>query len=97
MLLDLVSAVQNRGLTTPLTANRMLVTTISVSALTQMALIYMPLLQGIFQTQALAFTDLLLLFLLCGLSFAAHEARRRYERRMGANEELRESWEDRMV
>lgn len=82
VLLDLTSAVQNRGLTTPLLANRMLVTTVGVSFVVQMALIYIPFLQGIFQTTSLGLSDLLLLLFIAGLAAGAHEARRRYEVRL---------------
>ena len=95
VLLDLTSALQNRGLTTPLSGNRMLTLTVGVSFVTQMALVYFPPFQGIFQTTSLAFSDLLFLFFLCACSFALHEGRRRYERKTGDG--VREDWEERMV
>ncbi|KDN41511.1 calcium-transporting P [Tilletiaria anomala UBC 951] len=95
VLLDLTSAVQNRGLTTPLMGNRMLTLTVGISFCTQLAMIYVAPLQGIFQTQALALSDLLLLFFLCACSFAAHEARRLYERKLHVD--TRDQWEERMV
>ncbi|PWY99944.1 calcium-transporting P [Testicularia cyperi] len=96
VFLDLVSAVQNRGLYTPLTANRMLGLTVGISFFAQLAMVYFPLLQGVFQTTALAFQDLLLLAFIAAISFAAHEARRLYERRLADDEvqelEARSSW-----
>ena len=84
VFLDLVSAVQNRGLGCGLTQNRMLVTTVSTSFLVQLALIYVPFLQSIFQTEALSSSDLCTLFALGGVSAGLHEARRRYERSLNA-------------
>ncbi|EJF60700.1 calcium ATPase transmembrane domain M-containing protein [Dichomitus squalens LYAD-421 SS1] len=86
VFLDLVSAVQNRGLGCGLLQNRMLVTTVSTSFLVQLALIYVPFLQSIFQTEALSLSDLCTLFILGGFSAGLHEARRRYERSMNAAE-----------
>jgi Ca2+-transporting ATPase len=40
----------------------------------------MPLLQHIFQTEALGFRDLGVVVMLASLSFAGHEVRRHYER-----------------
>lgn len=80
VLLDLVSAVQNRGLGCGLLQNKMLVTTVSVSVLVQLALVYVPFMQAIFQTEALANGDLMTLVLLAAASFLLHEGRRRYER-----------------
>lgn len=87
VFLDLVSAIQNRGLTCGLTQNRMLVLTVSVSFIVQLLLIYFPPLQSVFQTEALSFHDLTVLLALGGISFSLHEARRRYER--NENEKLR--------
>ncbi|KAI0819205.1 calcium-transporting ATPase [Trametes gibbosa] len=84
VFLDLVSAVQNRGLGCGLTQNRMLVTTVSTSFFVQLALIYAPPLQSVFQTEALSMADLSTLLLLGGVSALLHEARRRYERRLNA-------------
>ncbi|EPQ26666.1 uncharacterized protein PFL1_05646 [Pseudozyma flocculosa PF-1] len=96
VLLDLTSAVQNRGLHTPLTANRMLGLTVSVSLFAQLCMVYLPLLQGVFQTTALSVNDLALLSTLAGVSFALHEARRAYERKLAdedaANEAMRGEW-----
>lgn len=58
----------------------MLVTTVSISALTQVALVYVPFLQAIFQTAALGGRDLGVIVMLAGVSFTLHEMRRRWER-----------------
>ncbi|KAF8262296.1 Ca-transporting ATPase [Lactarius quietus] len=86
VFLDLVSAIQNRGLGCGLTQNRMLVVTVAISFLSQLGLIYIPFMQTIFQTEALPFDDLLLLFALGGTSFALHAGRRRYERALNQSE-----------
>ena len=75
---------QNRGLGCGLFQNRMLVSTVSTSFLVQLALIYIPFLQSIFQTEALDLSDLCTLFALGGISAGLHEARRRYERSLNA-------------
>ena len=62
----------------------MLISTVSVSFIVQLSLIYVPLMQSIFQTAALDSGDLLLLLILAGISFALHEIRRRYERELNA-------------
>ena len=85
MFLDLVSAVQNRGLGCGLFQNRMLVTTVSTSFVVQLALIYMPFLQSIFQTEALSGFDLCTLLALGAVSATLHEGRRRYERSLNAD------------
>lgn len=61
----------------------MLLATISISFLVQLALIYVPFMQAIFQTQALEMSDLSTLLSLGAVSFSLHEARRRYERSLG--------------
>ena len=86
MLLDLVSAVQNRGIGCGIFQNKMLTATVSVSALTQLALVYVPIMQSVFQTAALPLSDLSILLLLACMSFGLHEVRRRYERKLNANE-----------
>lgn len=91
VFLDLVSAIQNRGVTTPLARNRMLFVTVSVSFLCQLALIYVPLLQHVFQTEALAFADLFALLAIAGTSFAAHEVRRFWERKQAKEEQFEQS------
>lgn len=73
----------------------MLLTTVSLSLLTQLCLIYLPFLHGIFQTTTLAFGDLLLLVFVAALAFGAHEARRRYEL-VGRGKE-RDDWEEGVV
>ncbi|KZV61334.1 calcium-transporting P [Peniophora sp. CONT] len=86
VFLDLVSAVQNRGLGCALTQNRMLVATVSASLAAQLALVYVPVMQAVFQTEALAMNDLGLLVMLGAGSFTLHELRRRYERKLAAGE-----------
>jgi Ca2+-transporting ATPase len=86
VFLDLVSAIQNRGLGCGLTQNRMLIATVAISFLSQLGLIYIPFMQAIFQTEALPLDDLFLLFALGGSSFVLHEGRRRYERALNQNE-----------
>lgn len=86
MFLDLVSAVQNRGLGCGLFQNKMLVGTVSVSALTQLALVYVPFMQRIFQTAALSLSDLSVILALAALSMTVHEGRRAYERKLNSEE-----------
>lgn len=64
----------------------MLLTTVSVSFLVQLAFIYFPLFQSVFQTEALAVHDLSVLLCLGGVSMGLHELRRRWERK--ANKEM---------
>lgn len=59
----------------------MLVTTVSVSFVVQMLLVYVPFLQGIFQTTSLGLSDLLLLLLIAGVAGGLHEVRRTLELR----------------
>ncbi|KAJ7496607.1 Ca-transporting ATPase [Mycena latifolia] len=82
VFLDLVSAVQNRGIGCGLLQNKMLVTTVSISAISQLALVYVPFMQAIFQTAALDLGDLAVILVLAGTSFVLHEGRRRYERKL---------------
>ena len=82
VFLDLVSALQNRGLSCPLFRNRMLFLTVSISFLAQLGLIYVPLLQHVFQTEALGMRDLMTLLGLAATSMGAHEGRRWYERKL---------------
>lgn len=86
-----MSALQNRGVTTPLFRNRMLFLTVSVSFLAQLALIYVPPLQHIFQTEALASRDLFMLLGIAATSMGCHEVRRWYERKQGEEELQAES------
>ncbi|KAI0251244.1 hypothetical protein BJV78DRAFT_1347157 [Lactifluus subvellereus] len=86
VLLDLVSAIQNRGLGCGLTQNRMLLVTVAISFLSQLGLVYVPFMQAIFQTEALPTDDLFLLVVLAASSFALHEGRRRYERALNQSE-----------
>ncbi|KDQ20251.1 hypothetical protein BOTBODRAFT_51572 [Botryobasidium botryosum FD-172 SS1] len=84
VFLDLASALQNRGLGCGLFQNRMLITTVSVSFIVQLALIYVPAMQTVFQTEALSSHDLMTLLLLGATSMGLHEVRRRYERAKSA-------------
>ncbi|PFH52196.1 hypothetical protein AMATHDRAFT_57558 [Amanita thiersii Skay4041] len=86
VFLDLVSAVQNRGLGCGLIQNRMLVVTVSISAITQLGLVYVPFMQAVFQTEALSLSDLSVILGLAGSSMFLHEIRRRYERKMSIDE-----------
>ncbi|OBZ69773.1 Acyl-coenzyme A:6-aminopenicillanic-acid-acyltransferase form [Grifola frondosa] len=63
----------------------MLVTTVSTSFVVQLALIYVPFLQNIFQTEALNWADLSTLLMLAAVSLGLHEGRRRYERSLNAS------------
>lgn len=80
VMLDLVSAVQNRGLYTGLHENKMLVYTCTGSFLAHLLLIYFPPLQGIFQTQGMTLRQLIFVTGVAAACFAIHEARREYER-----------------
>lgn len=84
VFLDLVSAVQNRGLTCGLFDNRMLVLTCSISFSVQILLIYFPPLQSVFQTESLSLRDLGVLLALAGTSALLHEIRRRVEKAQAA-------------
>ncbi|CAE6464561.1 unnamed protein product [Rhizoctonia solani] len=86
VFLDLASALQNRGINCGFLQNQMLIATVSVSFLVQLGLIYIPLFQSVFQTEALAFHDLSVLLCLGAVSMGLHEFRRRWERK--ANKEL---------
>ncbi|GAA6002801.1 hypothetical protein JCM10207_007689 [Rhodosporidiobolus poonsookiae] len=91
VFLDLASALQNRGLNVPLLSgapNKMLLLAVSASFVVQLSLVYLPVLQSVFQTQALSLRDLTVLLVLGGCSMSLHEWRRRYERRV----QLDEAW-----
>lgn len=64
----------------------MLLTTVGVSFIVQLALVYVPVMQAVFQTEALAWADLSTLLTLAGTAFTLHEMRRRYERHLNADE-----------
>lgn len=64
----------------------MLLTTVSISFLSQLALIYVPFLQAVFQTASLGWKDLGVLIALAGASATLHEVRRRMERSWDATE-----------
>lgn len=89
VFLDLVSVVQNRGPLTGITENLMLLWTVGASFGAQMLIVYFPLLQDVFLTQALALNDLLFLLVLAAVTFGLHEARRVYERAEIAQEDQR--------
>lgn len=61
-------------------------TTVFVSFCAQLALIYVPFMQKIFQTEGLQSRDLMHLLGLAATSFSLHELRRRYERRLNADQ-----------
>lgn len=69
----------------------MLLLTISISFLVQLILIYVPLFQAIFQTEALSGRDLGLLLCLGLGSMALHEGRRTFERKDMEEEGWREA------
>lgn len=64
----------------------MLSLTVGISFVAQLALVYVPILQHVFQTEALSLRDLLTLLGLAGTSMLAHEGRRWYERKIGKEE-----------
>ncbi|KAA1109792.1 High affinity Ca2+/Mn2+ P-type ATPase-like protein [Puccinia graminis f. sp. tritici] len=68
------------------THNPILLITVLVSFLSLLMIIYLPVLQKIFQTQALDQRDLVLLLALGSVSFACHEIRRYFERLIEKNE-----------
>lgn len=72
----------------------MLVTTVSISAITLLALVYVPMMQSIFQTAALSFSDLSVILSLAGVSFGLHEVRRRMEREANAKESYASAMEE---
>ncbi|KAF8598978.1 calcium-transporting P [Ceratobasidium sp. AG-I] len=84
VFLDLASALQNRGVGCGFLQNTMLLTTVSISFLVQLALIYVPLMQSVFQTEALSLHDLFTLLCLGGVSMGLHEIRRTWERKKNA-------------
>jgi len=60
----------------------MLLLTVSISFVVQLALIYVPFMQAIFQTEALRARDLSVLLCLAGTSMVLHEVRRKWERKV---------------
>jgi Ca2+-transporting ATPase len=64
----------------------MLVTTVSVSFLVQLALVYIPFMQAIFQTDTIGSRDLSTILLVAATSFVLHEGRRHFERAAQADE-----------
>ncbi|KAG8679109.1 High affinity Ca2+/Mn2+ P-type ATPase-like protein [Ceratobasidium sp. 394] len=87
VFLDLASALQNRGVGCGFFDNKMLLTTVSASFLVQLALIYVPIMQSVFQTEALALHDLVTLLCLGGVSMTLHEIRRGWERKRNTEED----------
>ncbi len=59
----------------------MLITTVSISAITQIALVYVPVMQSVFQTEGLRMGDLGVILGLAATSMCSHECRRRWERK----------------
>jgi Ca2+-transporting ATPase len=84
VFLDLVSAIQSRGLGCGLAQNKILVLTVSVSFMAQLALVYVPFMQAVFQTEALSLRDLLIILGLAAGSMVLHEGRRTFERKVNA-------------
>ena len=64
----------------------MLITTVSISFITQIALIYVGFMQKIFHTAPLGSGDLGIIVGLAMMSFWLHEGRRWYERRLDRDE-----------
>ena len=86
VILDLVSAIQNRGLGCGLLQNKILITTVSISFITQLGLVYIGFMQKIFKTDALGAQDLGVILALAGMSFSLHEGRRWVEKKKDADE-----------
>jgi Ca2+-transporting ATPase len=62
----------------------MLILTVSISFIAQLALIYVPFMQHVFQTEALVLRDLCTILGLAGSSMVLHEVRRTFERNVNA-------------
>jgi Ca2+-transporting ATPase len=86
VFLDLISAIQNRGLGCGLFKNKMLIATVSISLVTQLGLVYIGFLQKIFKTDALDLEDLGIIVALASISFGLHEGRRWVERQRDGDE-----------
>jgi Ca2+-transporting ATPase len=86
VFLDLISAIQNRGLGCGLFQNKMLITTVLISLVTQLGLVYIGFLQKIFKTDTLDFQDLGIIVALACISFGLHEGRRWLERQKDGDE-----------
>ncbi|CAH7666045.1 calcium-transporting P-type ATPase [Phakopsora pachyrhizi] len=76
--------------------NKILLITVSLSFFSQLAIIYLPFFQSIFQTQALNGRDLLMLLSLSSISFGLHEVRRKYEKTIEKDLELSEGLESKV-
>ena len=50
-----------------------------------MGIVYVPFMQGVFQTVGLAGNDLGFVMVIAGIGFVLHEGRRRYERSVNAD------------
>jgi Ca2+-transporting ATPase len=72
----------------------MLITTVSISAVTQLGLVYIGFLQKIFKTDALDFEDLGIIVSLAGISFGLHEVRRWVERQRDGEEVYKSVMDD---
>lgn len=62
----------------------MLFLTCGISFIAQLALVYIPLMQGIFKTEALGMRDFLTVLGFGLVSMTLHEGRRVYERKLNA-------------
>lgn len=62
--------------------------TVSISAISQLCLVYVSFMQAVFQTEALPVSDLGMVVGLAGTSMVLHELRRRYERRIAVAEDM---------
>lgn len=62
----------------------MLFLTCGVSFIAQLALVYIPLMQGIFKTEALGMRDFFTVLGFGLVSMTLHEGRRMYERKLNA-------------
>ncbi|KAG8891155.1 High affinity Ca2+/Mn2+ P-type ATPase-like protein, partial [Tulasnella sp. 403] len=87
VFLDLASAIQNRGLGCGIRQNGMLLTTVLISFMVQLGLVYLPIMQSVFQTEGLSLRDLGTLLALGCASLVVHEFRRTYERKLDAESE----------
>lgn len=80
VMLALVCAIQSRGLYTGLFDNHMLLWTTGLSFGMQLLIIYVPILQSIFLTEALGLNDFSYLISIAIVGFGLQECRRIYER-----------------
>ena len=80
VMLALVCAIQSRGLYTGLFDNHMLLWTTGLSFGMQLLIIYVPILQSIFLTEALGLNDFSYLISIAIVGYGLQECRRIYER-----------------